>query len=169
MERPYKLIITHDNYPDNPRDWDNAATMWCSHNRYNLGDKQISTADDDVLTSTADYVVALPLYRYPRMVIKMSTTPFTCRWDSGQVGWITMTKEQILSTFGGKRVTQTKKAQAIALMKEEVNTYDCYISGEVYYYAITNADGEVVESCGGYYGRQYAEQNGAEALARWER
>jgi hypothetical protein len=169
MERPtYNLTITTDLYPDNPRDWDNPCTLWCSHPRYNLGDKQISTADYDVLT-TIDHVVALPLYLYDHSGITMSTTPFTCRWDSGQVGWITMTKEQVLSTYGGKRVTQKKKEQAIALMKEEVNTYDRYIAGEVYSYVITDANGEEVESCGGYYGRQYAEQDGAEALARWER
>ena len=173
MERPtYKLEITHDDYPDNPRDWDNPCTMWCSHSRYNLGDKQIDAGKyenwDDVLT-TIDYVVALPLYLYDHSEITMSTTPFTCRWDSGQVGWITMSKEQMLSTFGGKRVTQKKKEQALALMRSDVKTYDCYLTGEVYYYAITDADDEVVESCGGYYGRQYAEQDGAEALARWER
>jgi hypothetical protein len=54
-------------------------------------------------------------------------------------------------------------------MRSEVDTYNQYITGEVYYYAITDADGEIVESCGGYYGREYAEQDGAEALARWER
>jgi hypothetical protein len=169
MERPtYKLTIAHDDYPDNPREWGNPCTMWCSHSRYNLGDKQISTAEDDVLADI-DHVVALPLYLYDHSGITMSTTPFTCRWDSGQVGWITMTKGQILSTFGGKRVTKRKREQAIVLMKEEVDIYDCYITGEVYSYVITDADDEVVESCGGYYGRQYAEQDGAEALARWER
>jgi hypothetical protein len=176
MERPtYKLTIAYDDYPDNPRDWDNPCTLWCSHKRYNLGgrhDKQVSTADyenwDDVLT-TIDYVVALPLYLYDHSGITMSTTPFTCRWDSGQVGWITMSKEQILSTYGGKRVTKQKRALALDRMREEVNTYDSYISGEVYCYVITDANGEEVEQDGGYYGRQYAEQDGAEALARWER
>ncbi len=171
MERPYKLEITHDIYPDNPRDWDNPCTMWCGHSRYNLGDERLVGAYESwnhVLT-TINHAVALPLYLYDHSGISISTTPFTCRWDSGQVGWITMTKEQILSTFGGKRVTKQKREQAIALMQEEVNTYDCYITGEVYSYAITDADGEVVESCGGYYGRQYAEQDGAEALARWQR
>jgi hypothetical protein len=172
MERPCKLIIKHDIYPDNPRDWDNPCTLWCSHPRYNLGDEQIDAGKyenwDDVLT-TIDHVVALPLYLYDHSGITMSTTPFSCRWDSGQVGWITMTKEQVLSSYGGKRVTQRKKAQSLALMKEEVDTYDSYLSGEVYSYVITDANGEEVESCGGYYGRQYAEQDGAEALARWER
>ena len=172
MERPaYKLTIAHDPDPNDPRSWDNSCTMWCSHNRYNLGDEQIAGAYDswdDVLT-TIDYVVALPLYLYDHSGITILTVPFRCPWDSGQVGWITMSKEQILSTFGGKRITQKKKEQAIALMKAEVKTYDYYITGEVYSYAITDADGEVVESCGGYYGREYAEQDGAEALARWER
>jgi len=172
MERPYKLTIAHDPDPNDPRSWDNAATMWCSHNRYNLGDEQVDTGKydswDEALTDI-HHVVALPLYLYDHSGITISTAPFSCRWDSGQVGWITMTKEQVLSTFGGKRVTQTKKERALDLMRSEVKTYDCYITGDVYYYTITDADGEIVESCGGYYGREYAEQDGAEALARWNR
>lgn len=173
MERPtYTLTITDDPYPENPRSWDNAATMWCAHRRYNLGDHQINTADydswDDVLT-TIDYVVALPLYLYDHSGITMSTTPFSCRWDSGQVGWITMSKTQILNAFGGKRVTAKKKQQAMGLMRSEVATYDAYITGEVYEYAIMDAEGEVVESCCGYYSRESAEADGAVALARWNK
>ena len=36
----YTIKIEHDDYPDNPRDWDNAGEMVCWHRRYNLGDEE---------------------------------------------------------------------------------------------------------------------------------
>ena len=35
----HKLIVKRENYPDNPRNWDNIGTMVCFHSRYDLGDK----------------------------------------------------------------------------------------------------------------------------------
>ena len=171
MERPYKLTIDYDPDPQNPREWDNAATMWCAHNRYNLvGGVPLDTSSydswDEALASI-DHVVVLPLYLYDHSGITMRTTPFSCRWDSGQVGWITMSKEQILNTYGGKRLTAKKKQQALALMRSEVETYDNYLNGEVFEYNIIDADGEIVESCGGYYDRESVVADGKQALARW--
>lgn len=172
MERPYKLTITHDPHPESPREWDNAAIMWCAHDRYSLGDEQLDTSNhdswDEALASI-DHVVALPLYLYDHSGITMSTTPFSCRWDSGQVGWITMSKEQILNTYGGERITAKRKQQALDLMRAEVETYNAYLTGEVFEYNIINADGEIVESCGGYYDRASVEADGEQALARWNR
>ena len=167
MERPtYTLCITNDSHPENPRSWDNAATMWCAHRRYNLGDEQINT--DDTI-STIDHIMALPLYLYDHSGVMMRTTPFSCGWDSGQVGWITMSKTQILNAFGGKRITARKKQQALDLMRSEVAIYDAYLTGEVYEYVIKDADGEIVESCCGYFDRESAEADGAVALARWNK
>lgn len=36
----YTIEITQDEYPDDPRQWDNLGIMACWHRRYNLGDKQ---------------------------------------------------------------------------------------------------------------------------------
>lgn len=172
MEKPtYTLTITNDPYPESPREWDNATTMWCAHKRYNLGDEQLDTSNydswDEALASI-DHVLALPLYLYDHSGITMSTTPFSCRWDSGQIGWIVMDKEQILNTFGGKRVTAKKKQRALDLMWSEVRTYDAYLTGEVFEYLISDADGEIVESCGGYYDRESVVADGKQALARWD-
>lgn len=45
----YTIFIYPDEYPDNPRDWDNTGTMVCFHSRYNLGDKHEYTGKDDFL------------------------------------------------------------------------------------------------------------------------
>jgi len=167
--KQYKLEIKQDPYPENPREWgdNNASTMWYAHKRYILGDKAIDVSKhnswDDALTGI-DHAVALPLYLYDHSGLTISTTPFACRWDSGQVGWVVMTKQQILNVLGGRYLTKKKRERALAIMQAEVETYDAYLTGEVYGWVITN-DGDEVESCWGYYNRQYAELDGAEALA----
>lgn len=36
----YRVRVSRDDNPENPRAWDNVATMVCWHSRYNLGDEQ---------------------------------------------------------------------------------------------------------------------------------
>ena len=49
-----KLRIERDEYPESPRDLDNAGTMVCWHRRYNLGDEQPSEDPDAWLNNLAD-------------------------------------------------------------------------------------------------------------------
>jgi hypothetical protein len=36
----YRITVSYDSYPMNPREWDNLGTLWLYHKRYNLGDKE---------------------------------------------------------------------------------------------------------------------------------
>ncbi len=47
-----------------------------------------------------DKHVILPLYLYDHGGITMSTGPFSCRWDSGQVGWIYAEKKKFIEETG---------------------------------------------------------------------
>ena len=49
--------------------------------------------------------IAFPLYLYDHSGITISTKPFGCRWDSGQVGYIYTTKKEICKWFGIRKVT----------------------------------------------------------------
>ena len=41
-----KLVrIKRDDYPQNPREWDNLGTMVCGHRRYCLGDEQAQNTE----------------------------------------------------------------------------------------------------------------------------
>jgi len=85
------------------------------------------------------------LFLYDHSGITISTSPFSCRWDSGQVGWIYITKDKI------EKEGWTPE-QADKYLDGEVEVYDNYLTGEVYGFRIEDADGEEVESCSGYYG-----------------
>lgn len=95
------------------------------------------------------HYLMLPLYLYDHSGITMRTTPFNCRWDSGQVGWIVCDKEIINWEFNGE-MEKTKQA-----LIDEVATYDMYLGGEVYGYIVEElVEGEwiIIDSCCGFFG-----------------
>ena len=85
------------------------------------------------------------LFLYDHSGITISTGRFSCPWDSGQIGWIYITKDKI------EKEGWTPE-QADKYLEGEVEVYDNYLTGEVYGFRIEDADGEEVESCYGYYG-----------------
>lgn len=98
------------------------------------------------------YYILLPLYLYEHSGITMSTGPFSCPWDSGQVGWIYVSKECVRKEYGWKKITKSREKQICRYLEGEVETYDQYLTGEVYGYIIEDEYGEELDSCWGYYG-----------------
>ncbi|SNS23209.1 hypothetical protein SAMN05446037_1006135 [Anaerovirgula multivorans] len=56
--------------------------------------------DAELLSIISEYAVILPLYLYDHSGITMSSSPFSCQWDSVQVGWIFCTKERFREETG---------------------------------------------------------------------
>lgn len=156
--------IHTDDYPQDPREWDNLGTMICFHRGYTLGDKQNILDSDDFNSwdeqrqwlMKNDYIY-LPLYLYDHSGITMNTTGFSCRWDSGQVGWIVMSHDEIKSEWSVKRISKQLREKVYSYLRDEVKTYDHYLTGEVYGYEVLDDDGEHLDSCWGYYSEEEAE------------
>jgi len=173
----YTIKIEHDDMNESPREWDNLGRMVCWHSRYNLGDDHgyetpnvfvhilsglypdTSTyyLDDEQIDRCWAEVhkknVVLPLYLYDHSGITMSTTGFSCPWDSGQVGYIYISLEDIRKEYNWKLVTKARRAQIEKYLTGEVETYDQYLTGEIYGFTITKGeDEEEVDSCWGFYG-----------------
>ncbi len=141
----YKIEIHHDQHGgESPRDWDNAGTMAIYHRRYAFGDKlEFSNTDDlDEYLASGDCYV-LPIYMYDHGGVTISTSPFSCGWDSGQVGYIYITKE---------KAKAEGLSDPLATLENEVKNMDSYIRGEVYGYIVYDADGNELDSCWGYLG-----------------
>jgi hypothetical protein len=150
-----------DVYPDtdgndSPRDWDNLGVMYCWHKRYNLGDWEqndySSPADLEVELTDADIV--LPLYLYDHSGITMSTSngeyPFCDRWDSGQVGYIVAWAADVRKEYSVKRISKQLRAKVIAILRQEVKTYDQYLTGDIYGYCIFEPLNPTAEDAGEY-------------------
>ena len=168
------LVIEQDSDPENPREWDNLGKMVCFHKRYNLGDENdFSPTEfgnwDELETyiyKKMDAAVVLPIYLYDHSGITMSTSPFSCPWDSGQVGFIYATHEGMEKEFG-----EIPISDAVKIMNEtlngEVELYDLYLRGEVYGYTLFKVQEcdlgyehrISMDSCWGFYGSD-PEENG---------
>ncbi len=157
-----KLRIEQDENPANPREeFDHFGTMACFHRRYHLGDKPFNNSPDDFETFWTENGaggIKLPLYLYDHSGLTISTKPFSCPWDSGQIGYIYATKEQIQKEFEGNIEKATK------CLESEVVEYNQYLTGDVWGYVVEDEDGHHLDSCWGFYGREYAEEQGNEAL-----
>lgn len=140
-----KIIITQDSNPQNPRKYDNLGTMVCFHNRYSLGDDyhNLKSSDFNDWKDLSDYlikernaVVILPLYLLDHSGLSISISSFNDKWDSGQIGFIYISREYALKEYGGKIVTKATKEKIINYFKGEVETYDQYLKGDVYGFRI---------------------------------
>lgn len=63
----------------------------------------------------------------------------------------------MLKEYGGKIVTQKLKERVTEYLKGEVETYDQYLTGDVYGYKVfkvENGEEEELDSCWGFYGQE---------------
>lgn len=160
----HKINISQDELSYSPREWDNLGTMLCIHKNYVLGDKhQFDTSEIIEIYESSDNI-ALPLYLYDHSGITMNTSGFSCPWDSGQVGIIYVSIKKVKKEFNWKVLTAKRKLQIEQYLKNEVKTYDQFLTGDVWYYSIEDNEGESIDSCGGFFGYEYCLQEAREAI-----
>jgi len=181
----FRALIFIDPEPLNPRtEYENLCTMLCWHHRYNLGDpcphysdrhgrtwewpaeyRRRDFLEGKLPASLNDHAqtpgIILPLYLYDHSGLSISTGPFNCPWDSGQVGWIHCSYEKANQELRSRpmknpRRSKTLRQKMLACMNAEVSTYDQYLRGDVYGYELQSLDDQsdwlVEDSCWGYYG-----------------
>jgi len=94
----------------------------------------------------SEYCVILPVYAYVHGNVALNTRGFSCPWDSGQVGAIWCTLEQVRDEWGG----DIEKARAY--LNGEIETLNKYYSEGAYGYSIESEDGSDDDSCWGFLG-----------------
>jgi hypothetical protein len=116
----------------------NLGRMFCFHRNYSLGDTHSLLASDyqnwqDMavkLIKEYNAAVIIPLYLYDHSGITIATHPFSCQWDSGQVGYILATKSDVCKRFGSKYCTNRLKRLTRTFLEIEVDEYDYYLNDE---------------------------------------
>ena len=187
-----ELRISFDTDPMDPREHcDQLGHMLCFHNRYSLGDSHadiesiiLDKIDEDevdfvglspehftgweelenLLWDHVDVVEMLPINIHDHSGISLSTGMFGSMWDSGRVGLIFVTKDD-LEKYG----TPDMPAEQIKrILEAEVEEYSMYVSGEVFGFELikhekcphcNHVHNEVIDSGYGFKGFQW-EQNG---------
>jgi hypothetical protein len=170
MMKPYETIkldhgIVIKIYPDdsaeNPIvefDCQVHVSVW--HRRYDFGNNhrfktstdfeeyfEAQNSPENLAENPGDQIYRLPVYLYDHSGLTVNTTGFSCPWDSGQVGWVWITKQEAEERWG-----ITDEAKVEENLRGTVKLLDHYLTGRVYGYCIEDVEGNHLDSCWGYYG-----------------
>lgn len=146
MSLSYRIV--QDTDPQSPEDWGNEDLfLITTKNRY----FQVTRKGFDFDSLHKDEYHAVPLYAYIHGGIVLSVEGFSDPWDSGQIGYVMVKKNA-----GFRNIK--KAAQSL------VTEWNQYLSGDVWGYVIEREDESEVDSCWGFYGREYAEHEALEQL-----
>jgi hypothetical protein len=167
-----KLVVEHCDFAESPREWDNLTKCIFFGNYKHFGDNhsfdfntEFDSREDfidrgeDIIKEEFDAVLVKAVHLYNHSGISISTNygyPYDCRWDSGTIGFIIITKEDLRNEYKWKNITQ-KRLDSVwdninSVMDSEIETLSDYIGGDVYQFEILDEKGEFEDSCGGFYG-----------------
>jgi hypothetical protein len=136
-------------------------------------DKEVLQAIVDAVAEAASKVVViLPVYMYDHSGIALSTGGFSCPWDSGQLGYIYMTRADVLKETGWPTAEEKASGELTAetIKKVEecltsiVESYSQYVNGDMWGFIVEKAEvcghcndvqWEQEDSCWGFYGTDF--------------
>ena len=136
----YLIKLDYDENCENPRAWDNIGTIYTASRDYGFGDENFYCSDElqeQLDSDKCDGDIIYPINAYIHSGITISLGSYNCRFDSGVIGYI--------------RIPAEYAEDALEVAKEEIDTLDKYLRGEVFAYVIEDSQGNIVDSCSGYY------------------
>jgi len=158
--RGINVEVHTDDDPLNPLlDCDPLGHYVCFHGRYNLGTKHSFKDPEelDKFMKETPLAYSSPLYLYDHSGLTISASPFSCPWDSGQVGYMYVTEEQAEKEYG--KLTDEVLDKIERVMISQLEEYDYYLQGASYGFHIP----ELEESCWGFLGHDHEESGLVEA------
>lgn len=155
----HTIEIHHDEDPANPRtEYDTIGKFIFWHNQFIIGDKHNYTPEEFLeFKEQNPNNIYLPVYLYNHSGCTISTTPFHCKWDSGQIGWAYIDYDDAKNEFNGDI------NKAISSLRVEIQEYDDYITGNYYGYKILENE-HLIESCWGFNGIDYCKEQAQEVV-----
>lgn len=115
--------------------------------------------------------LVIPVSAYEHGDITISASGRRAGWDSfdsGQLGFVYVSHEDIKKEFNVKRLTKKVLERAEKTLQAEVSNYDDYLTGQVYGYVIENEHEEELDSCWGFLGKYtYCLEEAKSAADSW--
>lgn len=170
----YHINIYYDDDAGSPRKmFDNLGTLYTAHRRYRPEkefdehfdiDKVFDGRTGNFRGSFLKEYIVLPVYLYEHSGTTVSTSPFSCPWDSGFFGIIAVPLDKVRREYGWKNITLERRKRIEEYLQDEIKTLDDYYTGEVFGYRITpeNDDTDEQDSCWGFYGTDSLKEMEAE-------
>jgi len=129
-----------------PREDDPIGTLDLFHKRYTFPNESNYSSEEIRTFLEENKPYFLPVYMYDHSSITLSTTPFSCKWDSGLLGYIHITKEDTIK-FGiyKENLSEEENSKTILnMLKEEVEMYNKYLT-ETFYTISIIKDNDILE------------------------
>ena len=140
-------------YPDDsPRDWEPITRLCLFHGRYSFPNELDAEPQEPTKDELTEWEVIgiWPVFAYEHGAITIRIgsggNPFTCPWDSGQLGFVAITKPDWEKHFSDEPYTE-ERGQEIA--EAEVKEYDAHING-LYARVWIEKDGEMLDGQSGF-------------------
>jgi hypothetical protein len=158
------LEVFPENDPESPREWDNLGKIEMYHRQYAFPHEGGFKDDQEgleALLKSDDIAVVLPIYMYEHSGITIRTFSFNDRWDSGQVGYIYATKEDVREAFNVKRISKKTLSRVEKNLISEIETYYKYLRGDIVGFTLSKISvcdhgdehKDEIDSCWGFYDR----------------
>lgn len=148
-------VLTYDEGCPGPDECMLGKIYYLNKSRYQLGTTSVSSEEmgEISLKIEEDELIGLPVYAYIHSGTQLSTTPFSCPFDSGPAGFIACSHEDITNWFGEHHCKNTE--EVLDVLRNEVEEFNKFLQGDVYNITIY-VDGKEEETIGGFYGFDYA-------------
>lgn len=159
-----RLSIYRTVSPENPREiFDNYWTLFCNHPRLKLGDER--EFGSVALEELKDYeeTLVVDLFQHSGTALK---TYRAHKRGCRKVGVAVAFKNSIINNLGAKESNWEEKAMEI--LKEELDAFNAYLKGEVYYCKLTEITTcecckqkveTFVDALGDFYGLAHLEKS----------
>lgn len=174
-ESPFEMVCAHKRYklgdvqhsPEGAESWrENMAEYFATKADVQHGYYMTEDEIDRVHRWIDGHILWLPLYLYDHSGISMSTGSFNgrvqhARWDSGTVGFIWISRKEARKYWSWKRISEKREEKLYEYMRNDVETYDQYLRGDVFGYIVDAPNGEEnIDSCWGFFGYDEWDDNG---------
>lgn len=143
-----QVKVVNDIHADNPLFFSDVVRVVAFHNKYNLGNVHDYNQEDynsweevkKAILANEKVVSIKPLYMYEHSSFAFSTSPFSCPFDSGQVGFIYV----VLDNYTKEMSEETTQN----LIQSTIEDYESYSNGDVY--LVEDENGEILFDIYGY-------------------
>lgn len=164
-----RLVIKYDNDTESPREWSNLGYFITCDSRHSSPDRHedyegIIRATGDIANSVeshmawikkeikancGDKVLAIyPVTKYEHggIVYRLGTMH---GFDCSNNGFYIVTDKSLKAS--GYTTKNIKERGYEAIIKAEIDVYNKWVNGNVYWFELFDENGDSLDSCGGYY------------------
>ena len=147
-------VLEYDELCQGPEEFGMLGKIYyLTKSRYRLGTVPVSSEKMDEISLKVEQgeLFGLPVYAYVHSGVALSTTPFSCDFDSGLSGFIACSREEAYEWYSGEMSDE----MIYEILRSELEEFSKFLAGDVYVIKIL-VDGEEKDVVGGHYGFDYA-------------